>query len=618
MKRWQKVLILIGLMIVGSLWPSVAKAGVDDFEFKELEIEYRLSKDAEGRSVLAVKEKFIAVFPDFNQNRGIIRSIPLDYRDHSLSLKMGDIYRNGSPAPIYSDESKDGFRVLTIRDSSDESYLHGENEYEFNYTMRDVILKPNDADVMDFYWDTNGTGWGQPFGTVRAKVVLDDSIKNDLIKDRYACYTGAHGANGRQCNGYYDEANSTFYFQTTDKLAAYENMTLAIAFKPGTFVDYVAAGWEGPLLLASAIAGITVLPLSIVAFLRFRVVKKTQKLTSIPTEYLPPEEIDIYSGAMFNANFLDTAANKMLPAGLIDMAVNRRIKIIETEEEKALFNLGNSHKYEIEVLNKENWTDNEKNFFRGVFGREMTVGARYSLKRDDYRIVLRMNDFNKQLKKQFVERGLIDEDGTKAIKKPVRILAVVSLVLAAFCLIPSSDYHSRDFYRYLPEMYGFLKNWLPMIWVMVGAGTLISLVCLFEVAVFTKLTDQGLAILTKLRGLERYIKMAEKDRLAFAQSVGTAERDINQRIMLYERLLPYAMIFGLEKSWNEVLSQCYQEADYEPDWYLGAAAFSAAHFSSSMRSFSSVASSSYSSGSSGSGGGGSSGGGGGGGGGGGC
>ena len=108
--------------------------------------------------------------------------------------------------------------------------------------------------------------------------------------------------------------------------------------------------------------------------------------------------------------------------------------------------------------------------------------------------------------------------------------------------------------------------------------------------------------------------MAEAERLAFNQSVGGAMRDAHDRVVLYERLLPYAVMFGLEKSWGEVLNAVYQEADCVPAWYFGAQAFNASSFANSIKSFSSVASSASSSGSSGSGGGGFSGGGGGGGG----
>ncbi len=617
MKTWQKILIALGLTLMIGLIPSPVKAGVDDFSFKKLDVEYRLSKDTDGRAVLAVKEKFIAVFPEFNQNRGIIRSIPLNYQGHSLSLKMGGIYRNGLPAPIYKDEEKDDFRVLTIRDASDSAYLHGENEYEFNYTMRDVIMKPQDADLQEFYWDTNGTGWRQPFNVVQAKVVIDESIADEIIKDRLFCYTGGYGSAASDCIAFYNEANSTFYFQTIKRLAPGSNMTIAMAFKPDTFVLYKAAAWEGALLTLVMIASLVTLPLAWLAFKRLSAAKNAQKITTVPPEYLPPQDLDIYSSNLFHANFsLESISGKTLAAGLVDLAVNHRIKITETKQ-KGLFGLG-GRDYVMEPLAGRSWTENQERFFKKVFDKNMVVGQNYRLKKNDYSLGTRMRSFNKYLIKQLDAQGLIDDKATKEIRKIVYWRAGAGLLIALVTAGVMVNYGSRNYYQYLPEVYGFLQGLSMPILVLAVAGGVLNLVTLLTAANFTKITPQGQVALTKLRGLKLYIKMAEKERLAFAQSVETAERDLKERIVLYERLLPYAMIFGLEKSWNEVLGKYYQEANYQPDWYFGAAVFNAAHFSSSMKAFSSVASSAYASSSSGSGGGGFSGGGGGGGGGGGC
>ncbi|HOW01196.1 MAG TPA: DUF2207 domain-containing protein, partial [Rhodoglobus sp.] len=126
-----------------------------------------------------------------------------------------------------------------------------------------------------------------------------------------------------------------------------------------------------------------------------------------------------------------------------------------------------------------------------------------------------------------------------------------------------------------------------------------------------------------LKGLELYIRLAEADRLKMLQSPTGAEReaistsDPRQIIDVYEKLLPYAVLFSLEKQWAQELGKYYTEQS--PDWYSGTGAFNAAVFASSISSMSTTAASSYSGSSSssssgGSGGGGSSGGGGGGGG----
>jgi uncharacterized membrane protein YgcG len=149
----------------------------------------------------------------------------------------------------------------------------------------------------------------------------------------------------------------------------------------------------------------------------------------------------------------------------------------------------------------------------------------------------------------------------------------------------------------------------------IGVGALIML------GARRPLTKEGALAVEHLEGLREYIRLAEADRLQMLQSVTGADRvatDAGSVIKIYEKLLPYAVLFGLEKEWAKELGKYYDETP--PDWYQGnVAAFNVAAFTTGIASLSSSVSASYSGASSssssgGSGGGGSSGGGGGGGG----
>jgi uncharacterized membrane protein YgcG len=141
------------------------------------------------------------------------------------------------------------------------------------------------------------------------------------------------------------------------------------------------------------------------------------------------------------------------------------------------------------------------------------------------------------------------------------------------------------------------------------------------------LTKEGALAVEHLEGLREYIRLAEADRLQMLQSVTGAERTKLDKtaaegpdvIKIYERLLPYAVLFGLEKEWAGELAKYYDQTP--PDWYQGSniTAFNVGAFAGAIGSLSASVSTSYSgsassSSSGGSGGGGSSGGGGGGGG----
>ena len=113
-----------------------------------------------------------------------------------------------------------------------------------------------------------------------------------------------------------------------------------------------------------------------------------------------------------------------------------------------------------------------------------------------------------------------------------------------------------------------------------------------------------------------YMETAEKDRLAMTQSVDRPFAEPSHTVELFEKLLPYAVALGVEKSWSKQFENIYRE---EPSWYTGNyGTFNAVYFANTLGSSVSALNSNFttstSSSGSGSGGGGFAGGGGGGGG----
>ena len=107
-------------------------------------------------------------------------------------------------------------------------------------------------------------------------------------------------------------------------------------------------------------------------------------------------------------------------------------------------------------------------------------------------------------------------------------------------------------------------------------------------------------------GLKRYMTLAEKDRIKFLQSVNGADTSPAGIVKLYEKLLPYAVLFKLEDSWLKELNKYYEVEHIENDWATAGVIISASDFRSftSYTSSSISSSTSYSSSSSGGGGGG--------------
>jgi uncharacterized membrane protein len=101
-----------------------------------------------------------------------------------------------------------------------------------------------------------------------------------------------------------------------------------------------------------------------------------------------------------------------------------------------------------------------------------------------------------------------------------------------------------------------------------------------------------------------YIELAEKDRLEFLQSpkgalLKPSELTGKQVLKLYEEVLPWAILLGLQKQWGQVLTELYREQG-SPSWFSGAP-FMTQSLSSFGQALSSSIATSSSGGSSGSG-----------------
>jgi uncharacterized membrane protein len=161
----------------------------------------------------------------------------------------------------------------------------------------------------------------------------------------------------------------------------------------------------------------------------------------------------------------------------------------------------------------------------------------------------------------------------------------------------------------LAYIFGFIIHpSLPIYaWVCIFAPIPIALVFLY---LMPKLTLEGAQLLLDIKGFKLYMETAEKYREQF-----------NEKENIFEKFLPYAILFGLTGKWTRIMKNIYGEkymTAYHPVWFYGASMtnFNIDTFTSSLNSMTSTMASSLSSSpsSSGSGGGGFSGGGGGGGG----
>ncbi|MEP6479340.1 MAG: DUF2207 domain-containing protein [Rhodoglobus sp.] len=583
--------------------PLVLPGDANDFTFQSFSADYYLGQDSDGRSTLKTVETLVAVFPDFDQNHGILRALVDTYQGHPTDIQIVSVTdENGTPRDWHdatdNESSGDGdFHEIVIRDDNSGVYVHGVQTYVITYTQHNVTDYFADTNDDEFYWDTNGTGWQQPFGSVSAAVHVPTALAAHLT-GQSACYRGGEGATNPCDISTTQGDGETVFSATAAGINAFENVTVSIGFDPHTFTARDDRYFASPLSFMQLFT----LGGGVIAAIWALILRRTKLADgkgrpTIIAEYAPPKGDGIFTDAVVLQKTTRAAA-----ASFIDLAVNGNIRIIENESTSWF---SKKPEYTLQLLNGEGLDAESWQVVTALFGYAPVVGAQYTMSSTDVALSARVRAMVAAAKAGAVTGGWVKKVrfGTSFFPLLIAILSVIGAVFLAIGMTGLA--------------FGGIIPFLVVVPVVVAA------LIVFSTASRKPLTDQGAELRDHLKGLELFIKVAEQDRLKVLQSPEGAERtpvavgDPAQVLKVYEKLLPYAVLFSLENRWAQELGKFYTDA--APDWYSGSTAFNAAVFASSISSISSTASSSYSgssasSSSGGSGGGGSSGGGGGGGG----
>lgn len=614
------ITLLLSNFIIAPAW-----ADTDDFYFSDFTADYYLSKDDEGISHLRVVENLTAEFPNYAQNKGIVRKIPLSNQDRkNITLPNLDesdvtLLRNGVSEPIWSlSRSGDHYTLETGTDD----YVLGTQVYTIGYEYQKVIT--DFSNHQELYWDTNGNGWPQKFDSVTARVHFADDLLDVYTGEKW-CYVGKYGENNQtRCN--ITEIDDGFEF-TVGRLNSYENLTFDIEIKPNSFVVP-----EPEISYALVVATVV---FSIIAILIVGVyyannrdarekIKKYKDMIVAP-QYQPHSTYDLVEMAEVYLGY-----KKDVKVGMIlDMIVKKKILLRKKEE-----TLSSGKKWEIVINDYDKLQPEEKTILRLLGASEdMKNGDAIELKawRTETGLVSIGKAFDSLNLQKIKSDGLVSnkyklgETGAVKFSDIKSMIAMRTIVVALFvwCFSLAFVIQTVSDLELGKGKYAVYESECNIaLAIVVVVVVFMFLLLSHRKRVISNVTDEGLKTSNYMEGLRLYIKMAETDRLKFLQSVDGADISGSGVVKLYEKLLPYAAIFGLEESWmKEMKKYCEINGVVEPDYLL--TGITAAELSRSVRTAASCASSSghtiagggsYSSSSSGGGGGGFSGGGGGGGG----
>ncbi|MFE1644012.1 DUF2207 domain-containing protein [Microbacterium sp. P01] len=573
---------------VTAVGPGGAPASVEDFTFQSMDADYTLGRADDGSSTLTVVETFVADFPDSDQNRGMRRAIPDTYNGQPLFPRLVSITDESGDARPAETDSEDGTFQMTSRA---DDYVHGAQTYVFTYTLENVTWTFDDTEAEEFYWDVNGVQWPQPFGRVTARLHVPADLEGSLTGNT-ACYVGSQGSNDPCEIGTSSDADGgTVVEASATGLAAYQTVTMAVAFTRGTFTPFDSSYLASPWGWVQALTGLGAAAVVVLAAItRSRKLRDAAGRPTIIAEYTPPSGVD----ALESAVLLGKPA-KAIPAEVLEQAVVGSIRIVEGDKRWY-----GGAPLRAELIDPSRADGDGRMLLDGLFP-DLAPGAVFEFGRSDTRFSKAAQAILAEAGTEIYARGLRRKVGAGPRMLPIVLSILLAIAAGVFAMV---------------AIFGGVSPLFPvlvLVFAVIAAFVAIGLVS------NTPLTPLGAETRDHLQGLKVFMEWAEADRIRMLQSPAGAERrpvdtgDPRQMLDLYETLLPYAVVFGLEKQWAERLAVLYGP-DYTPTWYYGTGGFSAAAFSSGIGTLSATASSSSSTSGGSSGGGGAGGGGGGGGG----
>ena len=424
--------------------------------------------------------------------------------------------------------------------------MHGKQTYVITYTQQDVTKYFTDTDDDEFYWDVNGTGWEQPFGEVSARLHLDSTLAGALTGDN-ACYVGDLGSTDRCTITSATEAGGTVITAGHANLGPQQNVTMAVGFTAGTFATPPDPRAAFPFaVLPWILLGLAIAILVSVVVARLYVWRTPKGRGIIVAQYAPPPGIF----PALAAQFLNRG-ERAIPAQLIGFAVNKVAALIDHSNASVdkLFGLrllqpaaSVADPDERAILNRIFVTDEP--------------GTEVLLDPSDHKLGDRMAFLDSELARVVDARGL---RGRAKSRLPRILGSGIIVVLAAWLLLiwwATTQNGTTD-----------ILSW--GLWAVV----IIAVLVFWLARVPDLMTARGVEVRDQLLGLREYLTLAEAERFRVLQSPEGADRvdatDGSTVVRLNEKLLPYAIVWGVEKEWMRELAHSYATTGLEPEWTAG-------------------------------------------------
>ncbi|MEN9524262.1 MAG: hypothetical protein RL536_331 [Candidatus Parcubacteria bacterium] len=584
MKRVRAILVLCAL-ILGFLPASVLAQSPQNFAVNEESISSFNSVVAVNLDNSVSVEETIVYNTGALQRHGIYRDIrPVSSEGRAMDITNINVTDSNGSSVTWVRQSAGGNVRIRIGDAN--VTFQGQRTYIISYRATQAVAHLKDAD--EIYWNVTGNEWKIPIYQSKARVILPQGVS--VL--RSACYVGASGSKDTCARVEFDGDPQAF--ATQNSLAPGQGLTVAVGFPAGILPAYSTLdNISSNFYRYIAWLAIILIPLItfIVMFRKWWRIGRDPKGTGVivPQYDVPNGLTPLEVAGIVNQRV--TAQD--IPAEIIYLATKGYIKIKYISDK--LLGFIKTTDYELVLVKAGSDISNEFDIklLQHLFIYSLEAGNK--VKMSDLK-----NSFYAHIPSivnSVIDALLLKKYYSNFAKKSfsgIRI-GINIIVIAAWVAI----------------FVGGMLNEVTSVSIWYFALSIVSSVIIWRIfqSIMPAKTKEGVAAREYLLGLKDYLQIAEKDRLAFHNAPA-------KKPEIFEKLLPYAMVFGVANAWSKEFEDIYVTP---PGWYEGytpGSAFNSVIFYNSLSNFSSAARTNLSSspGGGGSGGGGFSGGGGGGGG----
>lgn len=454
------------------------------------------------------------------EKHGIFRDIkPRSAQGNKISVTNISVTDGFGQSIQWEKQIHNGDIRLKIGDP--DSTFQGQKTYRIAYTATNTISHL-ESNFDEIYWNVTGNAWPFVIEKATASVILPEVV----VGTQTSCYIGTLGSNER-CTFSSNE------FSAGRALSSSEGMTIAVGFPAGFIKPYTPTIGEKLENFLKFFWPIIIPVITFIVMFRqwYKKGRDPKGSGIIIPEYDAPDGLTpIEVGFLLSDKFRKSD----ISAEIIYLATKGYFKVVEVE------NKGVFSKKDYQLIRQKDFSDVKNEFDKKIL--DSIFGVKSSL--------VSRNNLSSLEKKFYASIHKIEE----LVKKNLRL---------------------KEYYRNLPNhispiiliLFFFISVKAIALFrtspttalILISASVLSFIIFGIFQSIMPAKSIKGIKTREQILGLKKYLNIAEKDRLQFHNAP-------DKKPELFEKLLPYAMVFGVEKEWAEEFENIYTTP---PSWYEG-------------------------------------------------